>query len=293
VSYRLGRLPSDPHAPKLRLKHFLDASYAGTVPDVVDYAPPVTDLPTDGNDQLGDCTAAAAAHIEAAFSLFGQGTAVVPSNADVIKFYSGSTGYKPGSPSTDQGGDMLTVLKYWNKTGIAGHKIAAYFAVDPSDLDELRAAIYLFGAVYIGCNLPQSAQDAFDQGKVWDYTRKGSAILGGHCIAGHKAVKGGNLTISSWGGLAEVTPAFIAHYCDEIYAVVSQEWVRNGVTPEGLDIAGANAAFTQLTGRPGPFTVAPVPAPQPVPAPSKDADLLRALRVSIDALSAKLKAGGY
>ena len=300
VTKRLGRLPSDPHAPKLRLKHFLDAPYTGTVPDVVDYLTGVGTWPMYRNDDLGDCTAAAAGHILEAVTHYGQGTTIAVSDSDVTKFYSGSTGYKPSDPSSDQGGDMLTVLKYWAKTGLAGHKIAAYFAVDPSDFDEMRAALYLFGNLYIGLELPANAETAFDHGQAWDVV-KGAKNLGGHCVNVQKIVKGGNLTVVTWGGTVEMTPAFWNKYVDEPYAVVSQEWVKNGATPEGLDTAGANAAFQQLTGKPGPFTVAPaptpapspVPAPQPVPAPSKDVDLLRALRVSIDALSAKLRAGGY
>src|SRR5881398_3282305 len=98
---RLGRTPSAPHDlhRRLRLKHFLTAGYTGTVPDTVTYLPAVANLPMDGNDKLGDCTAAAAAHIETAFSQFGQGTPVVVPQSDVIKFYSGSTGYVPGNPS--------------------------------------------------------------------------------------------------------------------------------------------------------------------------------------------------
>ena len=120
ANLKFGRTETAPRdlARRLRLKHFLKAGYTGTVPDLVDYLPAVANLPMDGNDQLGDCTAAAAAHIETALSQFGQGTPVVVSNADVIKFYSGSTGYVPGNARTDQGGDMVTVQKYWQQTGI-------------------------------------------------------------------------------------------------------------------------------------------------------------------------------
>lgn len=266
---RYGRIPSDPHAPKLRLKHFLDTTYTGTVPDVVDYLTGVGTWPMYRNDQLGDCTAAAAGHVTEVFTHFGQGATIAVSDADVTRFYSGSTGYKPSDPSTDQGGDMLTVLKYWNKTGIAGHRIAAYFAVDPTDFDEMRAALYLFGNLYIGFNCPASAETAFDQGKVWDVVKgKAGQVVGGHCVNVQKIVKGGNITVVTWGGTAEMTPAFWTKYVDEPYSAVSQEWVRNGYTPEGLDVAAANAAFQQLTGKPGPFTGTPSPSPTPAPAPT-------------------------
>jgi hypothetical protein len=265
VKYKLGRTPSAPHdlGRRLRLKHFLKAGYTGAVPDTVSYLPAVSNLPLDGNGKLGDCTAAAAAHIETALSQFGQGSPVVLPESDVVKFYSGSTGYVPGKPATDQGGDMLTVQKYWQSTGIAGHKIAAYFAVDPTDFEEMRAALFLFGNLYIGFNCPQSALDVFGKpGAVWDVdTGKGSRIVGGHAVAVHKMVKGGNLTVSSWGGTIEMTPAFWTAFVDEPYAVCSQTWIKNGLSPEGLDVAGINAAFQQVTGNPGPFTGTPTPAP--------------------------------
>jgi hypothetical protein len=298
VTKRLGRLPSDPHAPKLRLKHFLDAAYTGTVPDVVDYLTGVGTWPMYGNADLGDCTAAAAGHVLEAVTRFGQGTTIAVADSDVIKFYSGSTGYKPSDPSTDQGGDMLTVLKYWNRTGIAGHRIAAYFAVDPTDFDEMRAALYLFGNLYVGFNATQGALDAFDHGAVWDVMKgPGARVVGGHCVNVQKIVKGGNISVITWGGVAEMTPAYWTRQVDEPYSVVSQEWVKNGVTPGGLDVVGANAAFQQLTGRPGPFTpAAPVPAPAPTPSPGPvpfDAALGKWMRTEVTKISAKLKAAGY
>jgi hypothetical protein len=291
VSKKLGRLPSAPRdlVRSIPLKSVLKAGYTGTVPDVVAYVPDAVNLPMDSNDQLGDCTAAGAAHVETALSQFGQGAPVVVSDADVIKFYSGSTGYVPGKPNTDQGGDMQTVLKYWNATGIAGHKIAAYFAVDPKDFDEMRAALYLFGNLYIGFNCTQGFETAFDKGTVFDVVRR-DRVLGGHCVAVHQITKGGTIKGSTWGGYFEMTEAAWTAWVDEPYAVASQEWIKNNLTPEGLDVNAANAAYLQVTGKPGPFiftgpvTPPPVPTPTPVPAPSGDAvALLTSLESQIGA----------
>lgn len=280
-SKKLGRLPSAPRdlVRTIPLKSVLKAGYTGTVPDVVAYVPDAANLPMDSNDSLGDCTAAGAAHVETALSQFGQGTPVVVSDADVIKFYSGSTGYVPGKPNTDQGGDMATVLKYWNQTGIAGHKIAAYFAVDPKDFDEMRAALYLFGNLYIGFNCTQGFETAFDKGTVFDLVRR-DRVLGGHCVAVHQITKNGNIKGSTWGGYFEMTEAAWTAWVDEPYAVASQEWIKNNLTPEGLDVDAANAAYLQVTGKPGPFVstgpVTPPPVGPPVvpPVTPTDADAL-------------------
>jgi hypothetical protein len=278
VSKKLGRLPSAPRdlARSIPLKSVLKAGYTGVVPDVAAYLPDVHNLPMDLNDSLGDCTAAGAAHVTTAITQFGQGTPVVPSEDDVVKFYSGSTGYVPGRPNTDQGGDMQTVLKYWNQTGIAGQKIAAYFAVDPKDFDEMRAALYLFGNLYIGFSCTQGFETAFDKGTVFDVVRR-DRVLGGHCVAVHKITKGGNILVSTWGGTLEMTPAAWVAWVDEPYSVASQAWVRSNTTPTGLDVNAANAAFQQVTGKPGPFistgpvTPPPVVPPVVTPPPAGDA----------------------
>lgn len=283
--YRLGRLPSAPRdlTRSLHLKNFLDTGYTGTVPDVVSYSPDAKNLPIDANDQLGDCTAAGAAHVITTITQFGQGAPVVPSVDDVIKFYSGSTGYVPGRPNTDQGGDMQTVLKYWNKTGLAGHKVAAYFAVDPHDFDEMRAALYLFGNLYIGFSCTQGFETAFDKGQVFDYTKR-DRVLGGHCVTVNQITKNSNIRGATWGGYFEMTPAAWTAWVDEPYAVASQEWVKNNATPPGLDVAGINTAYQQVTGQPGPFVstgpVTPPPVDPPVnpPAGDKDATLAAALK---------------
>lgn len=292
-----------------RLKEVLRSGYSGVVPDTVDWTGGgKISYPMDLNDQLGDCTAAGAAHAEETWSYLGQGALVNPTQQDVVNFYSGSTGYVQGDPSTDQGGDMQTVLAYWMSTGMAGHKIAGFFAIDPTDFEEMRAALYLFGPLYIGFEFPQSAMDQFNAGKPWDYSRAGSQIVGGHCVTVQKMVKGGNLTVVTWGTLEEMTPAFWSHYVDEPYIALSQEWINNStsMTPAGLDYAAANAAVASVFGKPGPFVVGsggntpptpvptptptPTPTPAPTPTPSNVTTLLQNVDASLKANSAAIEA---
>jgi hypothetical protein len=91
-------------------------------------------------------------------------------------------------------------------------------------------------------------------------------------------VASGNITVSTWGGTIEMTPRFWTQYVDEPYTVVSQEWIKNNVSPEGLDVDAINAAYLQVTGRPGPFvSTGPVVTPPPVtPPPAGSADVTMA-----------------
>lgn len=276
---KLGLLPkhTDETAhPRLKLAEFLTPGY--TVPPVVDYAAQVTSWPVARNDVLGDCTAADACHGIQVWSTYGQGATVTPSDADVVAFYSGSTGYNPVDPSTDRGGNMQDVCNYFLKTGMAGHTIAAFFSVDPAQPDHLRAALWLFGGVSAGFPFPSSAMAQFDAGQPWDVV-DGATIEGGHDVLLVGMTAGGNYRVVTWGKVQEVTPAFWAKYMadptsGEAWARVSLEWVRNNGTPEGLSADAVNAAFQQLTGRPGPFPAPvqapPPPQPAPVPHPAHD-----------------------
>lgn len=264
----LGLLPKhldETTHPRLKLEEFLTPGY--TVPSVVDYGSHVTSWPVALNDRLGDCTAADACHGIQVWSTYGQGQTVTPADADVVAFYSGSTGYNPADPSTDQGGNMQDVCNYFLKTGMAGHRIAAFFQVDPANADLLRAALWLFGGVSVGFPFPKSAMDQFDNGQPWDVV-DGAPIEGGHDVLLVGMTAGGNYRVVTWGRVQEVTPAFWSRYMadpqqGEAWARVSLEWVRNNGTPEGLSADAVNAAFTQLTGKPGPFPVATPPTPAP------------------------------
>lgn len=113
------------------------------------------------NDVLSCCTSAAAFHILG--SWFGNaGHPVEFANAQIEAFYSRSTGYVPGKPSTDQGGDEITVLDCWRDHGLivdqatpAGRrKILGHLVVDATNRDQLKLAIWLFLNLYFGVSLP-------------------------------------------------------------------------------------------------------------------------------------------
>lgn len=273
---KLGRAPkhTDVYAhPRLMFADHLRPSYTGYVPDNIDYSGMVDNWPMYLNDQLGDCTAADAGHGLELWTRYGQGKALTVSDNDIVSFYSGSTGYNPNNPTSDQGGNMQDVCNYFLKTGLAGHKIIAFFEVNVSDPDELRTALYLFGGVSIGMDFPAFAEDQFEKGQPWVPLKQNSQIEGGHDVLLVGMQKNGNYKVITWGRPQEVTPAFWDKYMasgdGEAWARVSQDWVNaTGAIPAGLNVDSANQAFQQMTGRPGPF-VQTTPAPQPNPDPEQ------------------------
>lgn len=216
-------------------------------PDAV--VPPSIASTMDLNDQLGDCTCAAMAHMVQAWTL-ANGSEVVPTNADVLAAYEGACGYNPADPSTDQGGVELDVLNYWRSVGIGGHKIAAFVALDPKSREHLKAACYLFGGCYLGVGLPITAQNqivwSLDTGTGGNDAEPSS--WGGHAvpILGYNAT--GPICIT-WGAPKQITWEWFDFYTEEAYGVLSADWAMPGkAAPSGFDLAALQADLAAVSG---------------------------------------------
>jgi hypothetical protein len=200
-----------------------------------------------GNDRYGDCVWAGAAH-ETMMWNAEAGRKVAFSDASVLSDYSAVTGFNPKKPSTDQGTDMVVAASYRRKTGIvdaAGqrHQVAAYLSIAPGNLNEHLIAAWLFGAIGIGIEFPDTAMDQFNAGKPWDVVSR-AKIEGGHYIP--LVARRTNLEIVTWGKVQQMTPAFFAKYNDESVAYVSLEALTNNKSPEGFDAAQLQADLAAL-----------------------------------------------
>jgi hypothetical protein len=188
------------------------------------------------NDQIGDCTCAAVGHMVQSWTQYAKGAQAVPANTDIVAAYSAITGYN-GTPATDHGAALLNVLAYWKQNGIGGHKVDSFVAVDYQNLDEVRQAIADFGGVYIGVQLPITAQSQ----DIWDVTGgTGSPVpgsWGGHCIplVGYDA---NYFYCVTWGTLKRLTPAWLSKYMFEGYAVITTDYLNSqGVDPQGFNLS--------------------------------------------------------
>jgi hypothetical protein len=257
---KYGRKPAhDPAThPRLRLGPALRWDTMPVIPATIDELSAVPDWPMYLNDQIGDCTIAAAGHMLEAWARYGHGQAVKVTDADVLKAYEAVSGYVPGNPSTDQGAVMQDVLDYWRKTGIGGHRILAFAEVDVHNPSQVAAALYLFGHVYVGLSVPASAEDQFNAGQPWDVVSDDGGILGGHAVD----LGARPLEVVTWGSRQAMTEAFWDRYVEEAWVVADQDWITaTGGSPPGLDVAALNAQYTALTGKPGPFPPTPTPVP--------------------------------
>jgi hypothetical protein len=238
MSLRLGKLPPKHDYRALYLRNYVKVEQLPALVAATNWRGQVTaPWGMDLNDQLGDCGCAGAAHLIMNVSASGAGL-VVPSGLDVLAMYEdpGVGGYNPSDPSTDQGIALLDGLKYLRRVGMAGQKADAFVDINVQDTTMLKYGAQLFGGLYLGVQLPQSAMDAFDAGKrVWDDTTD-TNIAGGHCIVPVDFDAGG-LYCVTWGDVVLATWAWCAKYADEAHAVLFFDWMnRQGVSPAGLDL---------------------------------------------------------
>jgi hypothetical protein len=198
------------------------------------------------NDTVGSCTIAGAGHAIQVWTA-NTGSEVTVPDSTILSYYEQWDGYVPGDPSTDNGGVELDVLNDWRQQGLDGHQIKGYAAAAHSNLGEIRAAINLFGGVYIGLSLPVTAQSQ----DVWDLTSLSDpnaepGSWGGHCVfvVGYDA---DGFTCITWGALKKMTNAFWVNYCDEAYALFGADWINTGgQAPSGFDAAQLTADLAAI-----------------------------------------------
>jgi hypothetical protein len=198
-----------------------------------------------GNDTVGDCTCAAVGHIIEEGQLYNR-QPVTPTTESVLAAYSAITGYTPSDPNSDTGAACLDVLKYWKATGICGNKIAAYVTLDITNIEEIKDAIYLFGAAYTGIELPVTAQGE-DPWIVTTTTGRGApGSWGGHCVP-LMSYNANWTTAITWGQPLGLSWAWWKEYGVEAYAVLDSSWIEPGkVAPNGFNLAQLQADLALL-----------------------------------------------
>ena len=241
---KLGRVRS---APDSRVPSLGEVwTPPNVVPDAVDW---YSRLPEDwglmGNDQIGDCTAAAIGHAIEQWTAYTDPAPVVMSTPQVVAAYSAFSGYVPSDPATDQGSTCLTALQYWRTAGVqtpdGGPDTLTAFA-RLRTVDEVRRAIATFGNAYAGVALPLSAQTE----EVWSATSDAPGSWGGHCVplVGYNAI--GPVCVT-WGALKQMTWAWWTTYSEEAYALLSPDWLRaTGADPAGVDWARLESALATM-----------------------------------------------
>ena len=204
------------------------------------------------NDQIGDCTCAAAGHLIMEWTANAGKKMIVPTNKQIVAAYSAVTGYNPKTGANDNGAVELDVLNFWRQSGIAGHKIGAYVALEPSNHNHIMDAVYMFEGCYIGVQLPISAQAQTQNHQPWSVPPGGTTgdgkpgSWGGHAIP-VLAYDSRGVTVVTWGALQTMTWTFWEAYCDEAYAILSNDYLDDKQqAPQGFSMAELQTDLSDL-----------------------------------------------
>lgn len=239
-AYRFGKHPPKVDYRTLRFKNYVTDALAAPPPsfDVLarvyqqlDTNDPAALFPMDGNDTYGDCTIAALAHAETAYSGL-VGKRKMPSQQAVVKLYFHLTG------GVDSGLNELDVLKYWRQHPVSGDKILGYVSIAPKDHTHVEQAIQLFGGVYLGFQVPEQCQDQFNANPRQPWT-PGRLTNEGHAVYAVGYDQDG-VTVLTWGSTQRGSWAWWDECVDEAYAILPPEAKDPAFAP-GFDLAQLQA----------------------------------------------------
>lgn len=251
TTHCLGKLPAEPRPRSLRFADYLTgAPVLPTPPHTFGHERTIgsTQWGMLGNDSVGDCVIAGTFHLIMLWNaIVGRTVNIAPAQA--IATYSAITGYNPADPSTDRGTNMWAGAKYFLNHGFTDsdgtvHKPAAILEIEAGNYQEHLLACYLFGGVGLGIEFPAFADDQFSAGQAWSVQTANSHIIGGHYIP--LVARRSTLEVVTWGRLQGMTEGFFKKYNDESIAYVSPEFLAQGKSPEGFNLAQLQADLAAL-----------------------------------------------
>jgi hypothetical protein len=269
---RLGRIRPKARPLALRLAAYIDLDrLLAALPVSVDYAQKAKESISRVylNDTYGDCVIAGKYHTVGIWSGNDQGAAVLGTDQEVLESYHTICG--PG----DNGCVITDVLDVFRSRGLPfggkAHRIDGYVSCDWRNQDLVRAALYLFGNLTLGINLP----DAWTRNDLWDVTA--TRIVGGHDVTACGYTQQG-VQIASWGRIYTITWAAFTStkWLEEAYCLLGPDWYNDDqLSPLGLNVQTLKDDLTKISGGqvppidPGPAPpVPPVPPPTPPPGPA-------------------------
>lgn len=247
---QLGRLKSAHDPRMLQLGSYVSID-ALPVPPARDLLDRTKAWPMLANNQFNCCTSAAAGHMVHHWTAAND-CGVFLTDQDIIRAHAALTGDQLMEPVS-----MLNALKFWRKTGIGHHRIHSFMSAGRAKADTLRAVIYLFGAAYIGLDLPNFVMQGKTEEAIiatpWGIAETVSAedaapqARNGHCVAaiGYDETA---IYVVTWGTLKTMSWEFFARYTDEVYGVLSTDWVEQDKrSPSGFDLNTLEYDLSRVT----------------------------------------------
>lgn len=195
-----------------------------------------------GFEGCGDCAWAGPAHETMELCLDAKRPLPKFTGRVIVEQYSAYSGYDPSTGANDEGSSVRDVLEWRRTKGLRDatgkvHKIGAYVALEPGNLQHIIEAAWLFEAVGIGFEVPSSAEQQFAESKPWSVVHGGAPIVGGHYVPVVGRPVPGELACVTWARRQTMTDQFFETYCDEAWAYVTAERINavTGRSYEGVD----------------------------------------------------------
>jgi len=223
-----------------------------------------------GNDQFGDCVAVAWANSRKFFTASLTDTEVYPTQEQVYELYKTQN---PNFPSEDEGMVIQYMLDHIRKNGDpTGEKPIAFAKVDVNNLEEVKAAIYIFGGLILGIGVQEGNYSDYNNNMPWDY-RSNQQLLGGHAVlaGGYSSDIKNNIRFITWALETGLTDNFwknlVQYVGGEAWVVIWKENLGTKQFVQGIDVEALAKSFTDLTGEELPLPEPPVPPEPPIPNP--------------------------
>lgn len=225
----------------------------------------ISSWPMYQNDVHATCGPAALAHLmqgwrDAVAAGEKKPKPRAPLEPNVIEFYGDVTEFEgarfdPATGANDNGVNLLDLLNVARTKGVGGHKIGAYAKVGLQSYPLIDWASCAFGGLLQGYSLPAICQD----GRSWSFTPPSNLLLdyapgswGRHATCESKNNRRGNMADPTWGSLMSVARSFKQAYRDEVYVMISPEWLDDhSKAPSGLDMVALTADLAKVTTQAG------------------------------------------
>jgi hypothetical protein len=226
--------------------------YGNDFPDWLMLGNGPDDTVSPGFQGCGDCAWAGPAHETMEAHCNAKSAIPSFSGKTIVNQYAEYSGYNVQTGADDNGSNVRDVLKWRQTKGLlddsgSTHKIGAYVALEPGDLDQLWGALWLFEVVGVGIQFPQSAMDQFNANQMWTVV-PGTKTEGGHYIpvVGHPTP--GIWTCVTWGSRQTMSAQFLTTYCDEAWAWIDAERYSaiTGKTLQGFDDTNLEQYLTDV-----------------------------------------------
>lgn len=272
--FKFGRLPPK-NARALQFKDI--RRLIPEHPPYVKYLDRLSNWQVLGNNWWGNCNAVATAQQIRFVRYCLTGEDVQPTQEEVNAFYSTQNfGFvpDPDDPVMDNGMEMQTGLEYlhhwgWPSDWWTGNKIklVAFAKVDIFNLEEVKAAQFIFGGLLSGVAVQDQNLNDFDFGKVWDYHESGF-IQGGHAMmqGSYYGSPINDMRNITWGREVGLTDNYweklVCEQQGELWIAIWPWYFGTKQFDAGIDLNRLASAYKELT-----HSDLPVPEPQPIPIP--------------------------